>query len=411
MAITIDDFNKIWASTSPLTPYTFSDANYKQGWNFVGNTPPSRQMWDSWLKMTDEKCQYLYNHEDVPIGHEYFTFNPNIPQGSLPLFGGEYSRETYADLWNWVQQQAGYLKTEAEWQTLATANNGNVPFYSDGDGSTTFRVPSLKCWIKGANGTVTEVGSYLEAGLPNITGDFGVYIPRTSGGTMSRTGFTEGVGAFSRSDSTYTAKYYTAAGDLTDNINGQMTIDASRSSAVYGNSNTVQPESIVGMWLVKAYGVIVDTGTINEQQYIDDRLATKLSLTGGTMLGAIKGDSLTLTAENGGNSASLVLNNSGSATWNGKEVERVNAMDLDNPGYIRFESGLQICWGSESSVANTSVTVTFPAPFSGTPRLTLSAGSSSVTYGWTNINSSIFVVRTSSTSGVIVYYMAIGKWK
>ena len=148
MAITIDDFNKIWASTSPLTPYTFSESNYKEGWNFIGSTPPSRQMWDSWLKMTDEKCQYLYNHEDVPVGHEYFTFNPNIPQGSLPLFGGEYSRETYSALWNWVQEQTGYLKTEAEWQTLATANNGNVPYYSDGDGSTTFRVPALDAFSK-----------------------------------------------------------------------------------------------------------------------------------------------------------------------------------------------------------------------------------------------------------------------
>ena len=46
MAITLADFNKIWASTSPLTPYSFSESNYKQGWNFVGSTPPARQMWD-----------------------------------------------------------------------------------------------------------------------------------------------------------------------------------------------------------------------------------------------------------------------------------------------------------------------------------------------------------------------------
>ena len=86
MAITLDDFDKVWASESPLTPYAFNDSQYKQGWNFVGATPPSRQMWDAFMKNADEKLKYLYNHEDVPIGHEYFTFNPNIPQGSLPLF-------------------------------------------------------------------------------------------------------------------------------------------------------------------------------------------------------------------------------------------------------------------------------------------------------------------------------------
>ena len=117
---------------------------------------------------TDEQIR---QHGNLPVGYEYFTFNPSIPQGSLPLFGGEYSRSTYSDLWAWVQTQTGYLKTEAQWQALSTANAGNVPYYSDGDGSTTFRVPSLKCWVRGANGTVTEVGSYLEAGLPNITGD------------------------------------------------------------------------------------------------------------------------------------------------------------------------------------------------------------------------------------------------
>ena len=67
-------------------------------------------------------------HSGIPIGHIYFSVNPNIPQGSLPLFGGEFSRETYSDLWAWVQQQAGYCKTEAEWQALATNNNNNVPY-------------------------------------------------------------------------------------------------------------------------------------------------------------------------------------------------------------------------------------------------------------------------------------------
>lgn len=101
----------------------------------------------------------------LPVGFEYFTTNPNIPAGSLPLLGGVYSRTLYKDLWNWVQEQTGYLIEESEWQEKSAANEGNVPFYSTGDGTTTFRVPSLKCWVKGANG-IEEVGSYLSAGLP-----------------------------------------------------------------------------------------------------------------------------------------------------------------------------------------------------------------------------------------------------
>lgn len=261
MAVNYTDFDKIWSSASPLTPYEFSDNDYKRGWDFVGATPPSRQMWDAFMKNADEKIKYLYDHEDIPVGHEYFTFNPNVPQGSLPLFGGEYSRETYSDLWAWVQQQTGYLKTEAEWQVISASNNGNVPYYSDGDGSTTFRVPSLKCWVRGANGTVSEVGSYLQAGLPNITG-------RIGHGDGWDTPNAIGEGAFTASNEGNSSFQRTA-----NQGPGGWNFDASRSSSIYGNSNTVQPPSIVGMWLVKAYGVIVDTGTIDEQQYIDDRFA------------------------------------------------------------------------------------------------------------------------------------------
>ena len=260
MAVNYTDFDKVWASASPLTPYEFSDNNYRQGGNFVGATPPSRQMWDAFMKNADEKLKYLYDHEDIPVGHEYFTMNPNIPQGSLPLLGGEYSRETYSALWTWVQQQTGYLKTEAEWQALSLSNNGNVPYYSDGDGSTTFRVPSLHCWIKGSDGSAQLVGSYLQAGLPNITG-----LLQVGGAIFNITG-----GAIEYYDTPNTNTYGETSSAV--NTNREVSIDASRSSSIYGNANTVQPESIVGMWLVKAYGTIVDTGTIDEQAYIDDRM-------------------------------------------------------------------------------------------------------------------------------------------
>lgn len=337
---------------------------------------------------TDEQIR---QHGNLPVGYEYFTFNPSIPQGSLPLFGGEYDRDTYSDLWEWVQTQTGYLKTEAEWQTLSASNNGNVPFYSDGDGSTTFRVPSLKCWVRGANGTVTEVGSYLEAGLPNITGDFGVNIVRTAGISTSRAGFSAGEGAFTRGNPQLT-KYYTPAGDTTSEANTSMFFDASLSNSIYGNSTTVQPESIVGMWLVKAYGVIVDTGTIDEQQYIDDRMAdiknvylpaNYLPLTGGNITGPL--------------------------TVGSKEVERVNASNTSSTsaGYIRYESGLQICWGYKTTSSTASVT--FPQAFSSNPRILVTGGTKTAGSGWNNVSTT--GCDLESTASQTVAYLAIGSWK
>lgn len=44
------DFSKIWASNSPLPEYTFSDADYLEGWDFVGSAPPTKNEFDAWFK-------------------------------------------------------------------------------------------------------------------------------------------------------------------------------------------------------------------------------------------------------------------------------------------------------------------------------------------------------------------------
>lgn len=183
----------------------------------------------------------------LPVGHEFFTTNPNIPAGCIPLLGGEYSRTAYADLWAWVQTQQGYLLEESAWQAKATANGGNVPFYSKGDGSTTFRVPALKCWVRGAD-SISEVGGYLAAGLPNITGSFG----KTQ--TISNDSF--GDGAFK---SVYEKMVGDASAGQTKLYS--FTFEASFSNPIYGSSDTVQPPSIVGLWCVKAYGTVTNVGS------------------------------------------------------------------------------------------------------------------------------------------------------
>ena len=184
----------------------------------------------------------------LPVGFEAFTLNPNLQAGWLPLLGGEYSRTAYADLWAWVQTQNGYLLEESAWQAKATANGGNVPFYSKGDGTNTFRVPALKCWVKGA-GSISEIGGYLAAGLPNIEG-------QTSYGSDSADIYAP-TGAFYREKtSRRTLQWYAGSGSL-----DSVSISASRSNPIYGASDTVQPPSIVGLWVVKAYGVVTNVGS------------------------------------------------------------------------------------------------------------------------------------------------------
>lgn len=210
MAITLADFTKIWASTSPLTPYSFSDANYQQGWNFVGSAPPARQMWDSIQKQNDEKLKYIVDN----------------------------------------------------------------------------------------------------------------FLPSS----------------------------------------------------------------------------------------------------GGTMTGAIVGNPLTLTADDGNDSADLVLDPSGSATWNGKELERINAQGTN---YIRYENGIQICWGKTSDLSSTNADVdtdiTLPVAFKDSDYC-VSLMSYWLSGGWNNHTIMVSYKTTTSMKAYLrnlnntaynFYFMwiAIGYWK
>lgn len=82
----------------------------------------------------------------------------------------------------------------------------------------------------GSNGNTT-----IAAGLPNITGAFAGL--RTEGGTT-------GTGAF-QNNGNYSG-YASSNGSATNN---SLSFDASRSSSIYGNSNTVQPPAYrVNVW-------------------------------------------------------------------------------------------------------------------------------------------------------------------
>ena len=89
------DFSKVWASNSPLPEYTFSDADYLTGWDFVGSAPPTKNEFDAWFKLVDTKLNWLYSQlQDTasklyPVGSVYISFNSADPS---TLFGGVWTR-------------------------------------------------------------------------------------------------------------------------------------------------------------------------------------------------------------------------------------------------------------------------------------------------------------------------------
>jgi hypothetical protein len=103
--------------------------------------------------MTQFNFNELYNNQGSKTLQKQFIgasfqFPPNtLNLGSewIPEEGALILRSAYPRLWEWVQlTQGGQLLSDTDWLLLETNSpNGAVSVYSSGDGSTTFRVPSV----------------------------------------------------------------------------------------------------------------------------------------------------------------------------------------------------------------------------------------------------------------------------
>lgn len=104
--------------------------------------------------------------------------------------------------------------------------------YGTGNGSTTFGLPNLVGRV--AWGATSAIGTYVSAGLPNITGKF-------SGGefTAYHNNEARGEGALY-----VTGERWYRGADGSDDGSAVMGFDASRSNAIYGASSTVQPPAM-----------------------------------------------------------------------------------------------------------------------------------------------------------------------
>lgn len=224
----------------------------------------------------------------LPLGHLFTWPFSTPPDGSIIVNGSTYSRTLYADLWSYISSKSDWVKTESEWQSIASANGGYCPYYSDGDGSTTFRVPKFAPYQQIALSS-DSAGTYHEAGLPNTTGFFSATVPGDHGYSA------QGVfsGAFRPAGSLGPVKYR-PGGDVDPNytIYG-YDFSLSKSSPIYSKSTTVQPESNEWIVCVVAYGRATNVGNVDVANVmsavgtVQSNLTNYLPLTGGTLTGAL----------------------------------------------------------------------------------------------------------------------------
>ena len=110
----------------------------------------------------------------------------------------------------------------------------------------------------------------------------------------------------------------------------------------------------------------------------------------------------------------------GTLIWGGKEIERINASGTN---YIRYENGLQICWGNNISFNTSGTAINLPVAFKDATYGFVPVGrglSTSTNCAIAKLTAktttafTVVAVATSNlssfTSGTIDY-VAIGKWK
>lgn len=202
-----------------------------------------------------------------PLGFHYLHPYGTVPADSIICNGATYSRALYKDFFDYITTQ-GWVKTEAEWQEIATRDNGFCPFYSSGDGSTNFRVPRFAPYqqIAIASG---NAGTYHQARIPNITGRSDL------GGIFSNISFSGAIATvFNEGDATG-ATHVHAGGEQ----RVKLTSNASNSNSIYGRSDTVQPESHEWVMCVVAYGVATNVGAVDIQNVMSAVNAVQASIT------------------------------------------------------------------------------------------------------------------------------------
>ena len=148
--------------------------------------------------------------------------------------------------------------TEANWQTSVNTYGVCGKFVyteADSDDLVTIRLPKITGIIEGTT-DVTALGDLVQAGLPNITGNF-QFRDQATDGTIFNLVQDKSVmsGALYQSNGGTARKGATVTtGTATG---GDLGLDASLSNSIYGNSNTVQPQTIKTLY----YIVIANTLT------------------------------------------------------------------------------------------------------------------------------------------------------
>lgn len=328
----------------------------------------------------------------------------HLLDGSLIQGGGIYD--------DFVQYIAGLVNTypqcfcsEAEWQQSVNTYGVCGKFvYSNNS----VRLPKITGFIEGTIDS-NALGDLVEAGLPNITGSCSTDI-----GNSIRIWVSDAQGAIYGDN--YTTENSNDGQVLTTGVNKPHTIrfDASRSSSIYGNSNTVQPQSIKVFY----YIVVANSTKTNIEVDIDEIVTDLNSKANNADVVHLAG-----TETISGNKKFTGMTifdrpiSAGSSDLSGDVVTTeamLKANDDTMYNYVKLGNGLLIQWGHIQQNSQ-QLNITFPIPFMNTAyrMFTQDAGVASG-YSYAGVTG---IGRTTTGATLYSYYanryydwLAIGFW-
>lgn len=156
----------------------------------------------------------------IPAGVTCFFAGKSVPDGWLACNGAVYPRSKYPRLF----------------AAIGTT-------YGAGDGSTTFAIPKAHHQVLEATSTISEVGQVMEAGLPDITGEFWDLASTVDAGMGN------GNGAFKRANVTGSLHQPSSLKHISMDTDG-LNFKASRLNALY-HGDTLQTSALRLLAIVK----------------------------------------------------------------------------------------------------------------------------------------------------------------
>lgn len=193
----------------------------------------------------------LYNADGTSYSGADFTIEASGDDYVIQYSGNNTTYTQSEDI------TANYFTTEALWQQSVTTYGVCGKFVYNSVNNTV-RLPKITGILEGTT-DATALGDLVEAGLPNITGI--IFNPVNTSG------------AFKTTTTPMSGSYYNNEGSIGAKIHQyQVTFSASETNSIYGNSSTVQPQTIKAF-----YYIVIANSTKTEIQSDIDEIATDLN--------------------------------------------------------------------------------------------------------------------------------------